>query len=177
MRGGKVPYCPWWGDPWGEHSVCPFDEPLWARGRCCSGHYVVVPALKDCNPDLRQGPVVVSRWGREAVVLGAEAGGAEGGVAGWCAGLFPSFRVVRVRWVVVLCWGSSSAYGPSTCDVAVGVVCRGLAPLDGGDPNVQALGVLDGSPEYGVDDGLVEAVAWGGQVADGFDGELGPALL
>ena len=26
-------------------------------------------------------------------------------------------------------------------------------------------------------DGLVEAVAWGGQVPEGFDGELGPVLL
>ena len=40
-----------------------------------------------------------------------------------------------------------------------------------------ALGVLTGSPEYEVCDGLVEAVARGGQVPEGFDGELGPALL
>ena len=40
-----------------------------------------------------------------------------------------------------------------------------------------ALGVLAGSPEYEVYDGLVEAVAWGGQVPEAFDGELGPALL
>ena len=50
MRGGGVPYCPWWGGPWGEHGVCPFDEPLWAGGRSCSGHYVVVPLLEDCTP-------------------------------------------------------------------------------------------------------------------------------
>ena len=42
---------------------------------------------------------------------------------------------------------------------------------------VLALGVLAGSPEYEVYNGLVEAVAWGGQVPEGFDGELGPALL
>ena len=48
------------------------------------------------------------------------------------------------------------------CDVGVGVVCQGLAPLDGGDPDVLALGVLVSSPEYEVYDGLVEAVAGGG---------------
>ena len=42
----------------------------------------------------------------------------------------------------------------------------------GGDPDVLALGVFAGSPEYEVYDGLVEAVAWGGQVLEGFDGEL-----
>ena len=40
-----------------------------------------------------------------------------------------------------------------------------------------ALGVLAGSPEYEIHDGLMEAVAWGGQVPEGFDGKLGPALL
>ena len=63
------------------------------------------------------------------------------------------------------------------CDVGVGVVCQGLAPLDVGYPDVLALGVLAGSPEYEVHDGLVEAIAWSGQVLEGFDGELGPALL
>ena len=107
VRGGRVPYCPWSGGPWADHGVCPFDESLWAGGRCCSGHYVVVPALEDCNPDLRRGLVAVCRWGREVVVWGAEAGGAEGGVAGWCGGLSPLLWVVRVRSVVVLRWGSS----------------------------------------------------------------------
>ena len=40
-----------------------------------------------------------------------------------------------------------------------------------------ALGVLAGSTEYEVYDGLVEAVAWVGSVLEGFDAELGPALL
>ena len=84
-----------------------FDEPLWAGRRCCSGHYVVGPALEDCNPDLRRRLVAVCRWGREVVVWGAEAGGAEGGVAGWCGGLFPLLRVVWVCWVVVRRWSSS----------------------------------------------------------------------
>ena len=56
-------------------------------------------------------------------------------------------------------------------------VCHDLAPLDGGDPDVLVLGVLAGSPEYEVYDGLVEAVAWGGQVLEVFVRELGPALL
>ena len=56
-------------------------------------------------------------------------------------------------------------------------MCQGLAPLDGGDPDVLALGVLAGSPEYNVHDGLPAAVAWGGQVPEGFDVELGPVLL
>ena len=28
MLGGGVPCCPWWGDPWGKHGVCPFDMKL-----------------------------------------------------------------------------------------------------------------------------------------------------
>ena len=98
------PAAPGGATPWGEHGVCPFDEPLWAGRHSCSGHYVVVLALENCNPDLRRGVVAVCRWGREVVVWGAEAGGAEGGVAGWCGGLFSSFRI---RWVVVLPWGGS----------------------------------------------------------------------
>ena len=107
VRDGGVPYCPWWRGPRGEHGVCPYDEPLWAGGRSCSGHIVVVPALEDCTPDLRRGVVAVCRWGRKVVVWGAEAGSAEGGVAGGCGGLFRLLRVVRVRWVVLLRWGSS----------------------------------------------------------------------
>ena len=105
--GGGVPYCPWWGAPWGEHGVCPLEEPLRAGGRSYSGYHVVVAAIEDCTPDLRRGVVSVCRWGREVVVWGAEAGGVEGGVAGWCGGLFPLLRVVRVCWVVPLRWGPS----------------------------------------------------------------------
>ena len=107
MRGFGVPYCPWWGGTWGEHGVCPFDKPLQAGGRSCSGHYVVVLALEDFTPDFWQRMVIVCKWGRVVVVWGAEAGGAEGGVAGWCGGLFSLLRVVRVRWVVLLRWGLS----------------------------------------------------------------------
>ena len=90
--------------------------------------------------------VAVCRWGGGEVVLGgAEDGSAEGGVAGWGGRLFALFWVVRVCWVVPLRWGSSQACGPLTCDVGVGVVCQGLAPLDGGNPDVLALGVLAGS--------------------------------
>ena len=73
--------------------------------------------------------------------------------------------------------GSLKAYGPSTCDVGVVVPCQGLAAPDWEDPDVLALGVLAGSPEYGVYDRLVEAVASGRQVPEGLDGELVPALL
>ena len=66
-----------------------------------------MPALEDCTRDLRRGVVAVCRRGREVVVWGAEVGGTEGGVAGWCGGLFPLFRVVPVCWVVLLRWGSS----------------------------------------------------------------------
>ena len=59
VLGGGVPYGPWRGGPWGEHGVCPFDEPLRAGGRRRSGYHVVVPALEDCNPDLRRGVVTV----------------------------------------------------------------------------------------------------------------------
>ena len=54
---------------------------------------------------------------------------------------------------------------------------QGLAPLDGGDPDVLALGLSAGSPEYEVYDGLVETDAWDGQVLEGFDIELGPVVL
>ena len=37
--------------------------------------------------------------------------------------------------------------------------------------------VLAGSPEHKVSYVLVEAVAWAGQVAEGFECELGPVLL
>ena len=47
----------------------------------------------------------------------------------------------------------------------------------GGDPDVLALGVSAGSPEYEVYSGLLVAVAWGVEVPEGFDGKLGPALL
>ena len=178
VLGGGVPYSPWWGGPWGEHGVCSFDEPLRAGGRSRSGYHLVMPALEDCNQDLRRGVVTVCRWGGRVVVWGAEAGGAEGGVAGWCGGLFPLLRAVRVCWVVRLRWGPSEAYGPLTRDVDAGVVRQGLAPLDGGDPDVLALGVFAGSPEYEVYDGLVEAAASGGQVPEGFDAEeLGPVFL
>ena len=108
------------------------------------------------------GVVAVCRWAGEVVVGGAEACGAEGGVAGWCGDLFPLFWVVRVCWVVPRRWGLSLAFGPSTCDVGVGVLCQGLAPLDGGDPDVLALGVLAGSPQDEVYDGLVKPFAWDG---------------
>ena len=38
-------------------------------------------------------------------------------------------------------------------------MCQGIAPLDGGDPEVLPLGVLPGPPEHEVYDGLVETVS------------------
>ena len=105
MLGGGVPHCPWWGGLRGVLRVCPLDDPLLAGGRSRSGYHVVVAALEDCNPDLRWGVATVCRWGGEVVVRGAEACGAEGGVAVGRGGLFPLLRVVRVRWVVRLCLG------------------------------------------------------------------------
>ena len=107
MRGGGIPYCPSWGGPLGEHGVGPLDDPLWAGGRCCGGHYVVLPALEDCAPDLRRGVVGVCRRGGGVVMGVAEAGSAERGVAGWCGDLFPLFRKVWVCRVFLLRWGSS----------------------------------------------------------------------
>ena len=107
MQGGEVSHCPWWGGLRGEHGVCPLDEPLRARGSSRSGYHVVVAALEDCNPDLRRGVVTVCRPGGEVVVWGAEAGGAEGGVAVWRGGLFPLLQAVRVCWVVRLRSGPS----------------------------------------------------------------------
>ena len=110
MLGGGVSYCPWWGGLRGEHGVCPLDEPLRAGGRSRSGYHVVVAALEDCNPDLRRGVVTVCRWGGEVVVWGAEAGGAEGGVAGWA------------RWPVPTAPGGSGPLrGPSPLGPVVGV--------------------------------------------------------
>ena len=56
-------------------------------------------------------------------------------------------------------------------------MCQDLAPLDGGDPDVLALGLLAGSPEDEVYDSLVEAFAWLGWVLKGLDGEPCLALL
>ena len=41
-------------------------------------------------------------------------------------------------------------------------MCQGLFPLDGGNPEVLALGVLAGPLEDEVYNGLVQAFAWGG---------------
>ena len=66
-----------------------------------------MPALEDCTPNFWWGSVAVCRWGGKVVIGGTEAGGAEGGVAGWCGGLFPLFRMTRVCRVILLRWGSS----------------------------------------------------------------------
>ena len=66
--------------------------------------------------------VAVCRWGGEVVIGGAQAGGAEGGVVGWCGGLFPLLRMARICRLILLNWGSSKVCGSSACDVGVGVV-------------------------------------------------------
>ena len=110
MLDGGVPYCPWWGGPWGKHGVCPFDEPLRARGRSRSGYHVVVPALEDCNPDLWRGVVTVCRSGGGGRRLGC--GGRRRG--GRCRGL--------VRWPFPTAPGGSGPLGgPSLLGPVVGV--------------------------------------------------------
>ena len=111
MRGGGVPYCPWWGGPWSEHGVSPFDHPLWAGGRCCGGHYLVVPPLEDCTPELRRGVVAVCR------------GGGGGALSAGCGGRQRGERCRRlVRWPVpTVPDGSGPPGGLSPLELAVGV--------------------------------------------------------
>ena len=105
MRGGGVPHCPWWGGPWSEHGVCPFDEPLWAGGRNCSGYHVVVPALEDCTPDLRRRwSLSVGGGGRSSSGVGSPAARRAVSRVGAVAS-FPLLRVVWVCWAVLLRWG------------------------------------------------------------------------
>ena len=61
--------------------------------------------------------------------------------------------------------------------MGVGVVCQKLGPLDGGDQDALVSCVLASPPEDEVHDRLVEAFPWGGEVPEGLDGELDPALL
>ena len=79
--------------------------------------------------------------------------------------------------MVLLRWGLFKARGSFVCDVGVGVLSQGLAPLDGGDPDVLVSRVLAGSAEEDVQDGLAVAFLWGGEVPEGLDGELGTDLL
>ena len=110
VRGGGCPYCPWLGGPWGEHGVGTFDEPFWADGCCCGGHYVVVPALKDCTPDLRRGVVAVC-WpgggGRRRGCKGRRRGGRCRDSMSW--------PVPTVRG------GSGLLGGPSPLGIVIGV--------------------------------------------------------
>ena len=79
-----------------------------------------------------------------------------------------------MRWPVLTVPGGFGLLGgPSPLGLVVGVwsldllcwccvVWQGLAPLNGGFPDMLALGVLAGSPEDKVYNGLVEAFACGG---------------
>ena len=101
--------------------------------------HVIVLAFQDCTPDLWPGPVAVCRWRGRVLVGDVEAGGTEGGVAFGCGGLFPLFRLVRVCRVALLRWSSWKERDSFVADVGVGVVCQGLASLDGGDPDALVL--------------------------------------
>ena len=142
LWGGGFPHHPGGCGPWGEHGIGRPEDPwpiwLWAGG-CRGGHYVIVLAFQNCTPDLWQGPVAVCRWRRRVLVGDVEAGGTEGGVAVGCGGLFPLFRLVRVCRVALLRWSSWKARDSFVADVGVGVVCQGLASLDGGDPDALVL--------------------------------------
>ena len=105
MRVGGVPYCPWWGSPWGKHGVCPFDEPLRAGGRSRSGYHVVVPGLEDCTPDLRRGLVTVCRWGG-------------GGLSSWVRR--PAARRAVSRVGAVACSHCSRQFGSAGWSLSAG---------------------------------------------------------
>ena len=80
------------------------------------------------------------------VVVGA----VEGGVTvGWGC-LLPFLRVVFLRW------GPSSVCGPSVA-VGVCVVCQGLGPLEGGNPDALGTRLLATPPGDEVHNVLVEA--------------------
>ena len=55
--GGGFPDCPRGCASRGEHGVCPCEDRwaigLWAGG-CRGLHYIIVPALLDCTPELWQ---------------------------------------------------------------------------------------------------------------------------
>ena len=163
-------YCPGGCGPCDERGVSPLDDPLWAGGRCFGRHYIVVPVFEDCKPDLRRGVVAVCRVGAGGgvVVGGAEAGGAEGSVAGWCGGLFSLFPMARICRVILLRWGSLWACCSSECDVGVGVMFQGLAPFDGGGSRCAGPGCV-GEPYRG------QGLRWSrGDLSTGWLGPGGP---
>ena len=61
--------------------------------------------------------------------------------------------------------------------LGVGVLCQGLGPLDGGDPDALVSRLPAIFPEDEVYDGFSEAFPRGGEVPEALDGEGGPALL
>ena len=105
----------------------------------------------------------------------------------------PAARRAVSRVGAVACSHCSGQFGSAGWSFSAGACRRRTVPRrvtlmsvscvrawphsNGGDPDVLALGVFAGLPEYEVYDGLVEAAAWGGQVPEGFDGELGPVIL
>ena len=159
VLGGGFSQRPRGCGPWGEHGVGPPEDPwamwLWA-GECRGGDYTIVPGYEDCTPDLGRGPVAICRWGGGRSSSGLwwpvaqRAVSRSGAVAcSNCSGWFGS-----AGW-----WfsarGLSKARGSFVADGGVGVVCQGLAPLDGGDPDALVLHVLASPPDEEVHDRLV----------------------
>ena len=116
-------------------------------------------------------------WGGEVVVGGVEAGDVEGGMAVGCGGALRLLWVVRVFRVVVFRWGSSEVCGPFVGGVGVVVVCQGLGPLEGGDPDALVVRLLLSPPENKVHDDLEEAFPWDGEVRRGLEDDFGPTFL
>ena len=119
-------------------------------------------AFQDCTPDLRRQVVAVCRWG----------GGSLSGVQRPAA-------QAALSWVgAVACSHCSGWLGSAGWSFSAGARRRRVVPRRvtlvwvscvrvwphsfGGDPDVLAFGVLAGSPEDGVYNGLVEAFAWEG---------------
>ena len=55
-------------------------------------------------------------------------------------------------------------------------MCEGLSPFEGGDPYPLSLGLLVCPPQREVHDGLMDPFPGGGKVAEGFGGQVCPAV-
>ena len=102
-------------------------------------------------------------------------GGGGGSLSGWQG---PAARRAVLRVGVVACSHCSGWFGSAGWSFSAGAGCRRVVPRRvtllslscvrawpqsmGGVPDVLALGVLAGSPEDEVYEGLSEAFAWGG---------------
>ena len=82
----------------------------------------------------------------------------------------------RLGEVVLLCRGLSKASDPFA-GIGVIVMCQGLNPRDGGDPDVLIWRLPARPSEDEVQDSLVEAFPWGRDVLKGLDSEGSGAFL